>query len=320
MIENGIEGVEYMYLDTDRQKLKDMNASASIKVGRGIIQGLSTKTDSNIIKQVAMNGRKHIQESIEGTHILFIVAGMGGNAGSALAQAIAQIAYDMDILTIAIVTKPIGTGSDEHIKMAEHAIDEIAQHVDSLITIPLDILTPTPEIQANGISYVTVKSIAELITRPNLVGIDFSDVRTVMSRMGQAATGSGKATGENRAKEATFSAISSPLLKDIKFEEARGAIVNITVGPTCVNDKQFMDDFDKACTTVSALFSEDASFVIGYDVNLQMQPSDQLRVALVVTGLDKEADKTVTSDGIPIDFPDEKESMEYWDLPEVQRR
>jgi cell division protein FtsZ len=306
MIESGIEGVEYMYMDTDRQKLKDMNASASIEIGHEVIQGLSTKTDSNIIKQMAMNDRKHIQESIEGTHILFIVAGMGGNAGSGLAQAIAQIAYEMDILTIAIVTKPIATGSDGHIEMAEHAIDEIALHVDSLITIPLDILTPTPEIQANGISYVAVKSIAELITRPNLVGIDFSDIRAVISKMGRAATGSGKATGKNRAKEATFSAISSPHMKDIKFEEAWGAIVNITVGPTFVNDKLFMDDFDKACTTVSALFSEDASFVIGYDVDLQMQPSDQLRVALVVTGLDKEGSKTVTSDGIPIDFPDEK--------------
>jgi cell division protein FtsZ len=317
MIENGIEGVEYMYLDTDRQKLKDMNASASIKVGRGIIQGLSTKTDSNIIKQVAMNGRKHIQESIEGSHILFIVGGMGGNAGSGLAQAIAQIAYEMDILTIAIVTKPIGTGSDEHIEMAEHAIGEIALHVDSLIGIPLDILTPTPEIQANGISYVAIKSIAELITRPNLVGIDFSDIRTVMSKMGQAATGSGKATGENRAKEATFSAISSPLLKDIKFEEARGMIVNITVGTDFS-----IGELDAVASIILQIMPDDASVVIGmeYADDPRIISPDELRVALVVTGLDKEAGKTVTSDGITIDFPDEKESMEYWDLPEVLRR
>jgi cell division protein FtsZ len=177
-------------------------------------------------------------------------------------------------------------------------------------------LTPTPEIQVNGISYVAVKSIAELITRPNIIGIDFSDVRTVMSKMGQAATGLGKATGENRAKEATFSAISSTLMKDIKFEEARGMIVNISAGTDFS-----IGELDAVASIILQIVPDDASVVIGMDyADPRIISPGELRIALVVTGLDKEGGKTVTSDGMLIDFPDEKESMEYWDLPEVLQR
>ena len=294
MIENGIEGVEYIYMDTDRQKLKEMNVLASTKIDQRIAHGLSVKTDFNMIKKMAMNGRKHIQASIEGSHILFVVAGVGGEEGLGLAQAVAQIAHEMDILTIALINKPIGTGSDEYMEMSEHAIDEIAQYVDSIISIPLKILTPTPESQANDISYKAVKGIAELITCPNLVGIDFSDVKAVMSGMGKVVTGSGQATGESRVKKAILTAISSPLLGNISLDQAQGAIVNITVGPTFANDQQFMDDFNEASTTVLALFSEDALVVIGYDTDLQIQPSDQLRITLVVTGLDQERDTEAT--------------------------
>jgi len=340
MIESGIEGVEYLYMDTSRQKLKEMNASASTKIGREIIYGLSVKADSNIIKQVAMNGRKHIQESIEGSHMLFIVAGMGGNSGSGLAQAIAQIAHEMGILTIAIVTKPTGT---ESTKTAEHAIDEIAQYVDSLITIPFGILKPTPEMQANDLSYVTVKGIAELITCPNLVGIDFADIRTVMFEMGTAVTGSGKATGVNRAKEATLAAISSPLLKGIKFEDAQGMIVNISTGRNLS-----IGELDDVGTIISQIVSSDTNVVIGGYDGLRTMSSGELIATMIVTGLDKERDKTAAltpivgseidykslntptnshylnkktvSGSIPIKFPEEKESMEYWDIPEFLRR
>ena len=215
MVESGIEGVEFMCVNTDVQALKNMDAKTSIQIGSSITKGLGAGADPGIGRQAAMEDRERIQEAIAGSDMLFITAGMGGGTGTGAAPVIAQIAKEMGILTVAVVTKPFGFERAKRMQLADQGIKELSSMVDSLITIPNDKLLPVLGKQtsvlevfmkANDVLRGAVQGIAELITCPGLINVDFADVRTVMSEMGLAMMGSGSATGENRAAEAAVAA------------------------------------------------------------------------------------------------------------------
>ncbi|MBC8210973.1 MAG: cell division protein FtsZ [Gammaproteobacteria bacterium] len=290
MVESGIEGVDFMCVNTDVQALKKMDAKTTIQIGSSITKGLGAGADPGVGRQAAMEDRERIQEAISGTDMLFITAGMGGGTGTGAAPVIAQIAKEMGVLTVAVVTKPFGFERGKRMAQANQGIEELAAIVDSLITIPNDKLMPVLGretsllevfLKANDVLRGAVQGIAELITCPGLINVDFADVRTVMSEMGMAMMGSGIATGEGRAKEAAIAAISSPLLEDIDISGAQGILVNITAGLDLA-----IGELDDVGSTITEMASDNATIVIGTVIDSEMV-SGELRVTLVATGLGK---------------------------------
>ena len=358
MVDSTIEGVEFMCVNTDVQALKKMDAKTTIQIGSSITKGLGAGADPGVGRQAAMEDRERIQEAITGTDMLFITAGMGGGTGTGAAPVIAQIAKEMGVLTVAVVTKPFGFERGRRMALAEQGITELSETVDSLITIPNDKLMPVLGKQttvlevfntANDVLRGAVQGIAELITCPGLINVDFADVRTVMSEMGMAMMGSGEATGEDRAKEAAIAAISSPLLEDIDIAGAQGILVNVTAGLDLA-----IGELDDVGSTITELASNDATVVVGTVIDSEMT-SGELRVTLVATGLGKEKkaqqpdvsvatpiikpEKTGHVDyskldqpinlrgssskkivGDTIEIPEDKESMEYLEIPAFLRR
>ncbi len=291
MVESGIEGVEFMCVNTDIQALKNMSSKTTIQIGSSITKGLGAGADPGVGRQAAMEDRERIQESIEGSDMLFITAGMGGGTGTGAAPVIAQIAKEMGILTVAVVTKPFGFERAKRMQLAEMGIKELSNSVDSLITIPNEKLLPVLGKQtsvlevfmkANDVLRGAVQGIAELITCPGLINVDFADVRTVMSEMGMAMMGSGSATGENRATEAAEAAIASPLLEDINISGAQGILVNVTAGLDLA-----IGELDDVGTTITEMASDGATVVVGTVIDSEMS-SGELRVTLVATGLGKD--------------------------------
>ncbi len=358
MVDSHIEGVEFMCVNTDVQALKKMDAKTSIQIGSSITKGLGAGADPGVGRQAAMEDRERIQEAITGTDMLFITAGMGGGTGTGAAPVIAQIAKEMGVLTVAVVTKPFGFERGKRMALAEQGIKELSESVDSLITIPNDKLMPVLGKQttvlevfntANDVLRGAVQGIAELITCPGLINVDFADVRTVMSEMGMAMMGSGEATGEDRATEAAVAAISSPLLEDIDIAGAQGILVNVTAGLDLA-----IGELDDVGSTITELASDDATVVVGTVIDSEMT-SGELRVTLVATGLGKEKkqqkpdvsvatpiikpEKTGQVDytkldqpinmrgttskkvvGDSIEIPEDKESLEYLEIPAFLRR
>ena len=291
MVTAGIEGVEYICLNTDVQALKRMDLRTTMQIGASITKGLGAGADPGIGRQAALEDRERIQETIEGTNMLFVTAGMGGGTGTGAAPVIAQIAKEMGILTVAVVTKPFGFERSKRMAQAEAGIKELASVVDSLITIPNDKLMPVLgketallEVfeKANDVLRGAVQGIAELITCPGLINVDFADVRTVMSEMGMAMMGTGSATGDNRAKEAAQAAISSPLLEDINIAGAQGILVNVTAGLDLA-----IGELDDVGTAITELASPDANVVVGTVIDSNMTDGE-LRVTMVATGLGKD--------------------------------
>ena len=291
MVKSGIEGVEFMCVNTDIQALKNMSAKTSIQIGSTITKGLGAGADPGIGRQAAMEDRERIQEAISGSDMLFITAGMGGGTGTGAAPVIAQIAKEMNILTVAVVTKPFGFERAKRMTLAEQGIKELGAIVDSLITIPNEKLLPVLGKQttvlevfekANDVLKGAVQGIAELITCPGLINVDFADVRTVMSEMGMAMMGTGIATGENRAREAAEAAISSPLLEDVDIAGAQGILVNVTAGLDLA-----IGELDDVGSTITEMATEEATVVVGTVIDSEMS-SGELRVTLVATGLGKE--------------------------------
>ncbi len=354
MVESGIEGVEFMCVNTDVQALKDMSAKTSIQIGSSITKGLGAGADPGIGRQAAMEDRERIQEAIADTDMLFITAGMGGGTGTGAAPIIAQIAKEMGILTVAVVTKPFGFERAKRMQLAEQGIKELSSSVDSLITIPNEKLLPVLGKQttvlevfmkANDVLRGAVQGIAELITCPGLINVVFADVRTVMSEMGMAMMGSGTASGEDRAKVAAEAAISSPLLEDINIAGAQGILVNVTAGLDLS-----IGELDDVGHTITQMASDDATVVVGTVIDSEMS-SGELRVTLVATGLGKDKmqaapapevsdikpEKTGKVDytkldkptvlrgnkkvvGDTIEIPEDKESMDYLEIPAFLRR
>ena len=237
MVATGIEGVDFICINTDSQAIKHSKVKTSLQIGCNITKGLGAGADPEVGRQAAMEDRDRIIELVEGSDMLFITAGMGGGTGTGAAPVVAQIAKELGILTVAVVTKPFGMEGSKRLTSAESGIAELSRHCDSLITIPnqklLTVLGGDVTLldafkAANQVLQGAVQGIAELITRPGMINVDFADVRTVMAETGMAMMGTGVGRGENRAREAAEAAVSSPLLEDVNLNGANGLLITVT--------------------------------------------------------------------------------------------
>ena len=290
MVSQSIEGVEFIAVNTDAQVLRSSSANVTLQIGSAVTKGLGAGANPNVGRQAAEEDRETIRQSLEGADMVFITAGMGGGTGTGAAPEVAKIAKELGILTVAVVTKPFPFEGRKRTEFADQGIEELSKYVDSLITIPNEKLLKvmgrgTPLLQAfseaNNVLRGAVQGIAELITRPGLINVDFADVKTVMSEMGTAMMGSGEGRGEDRAEEAAEAAIACPLLEDIDLSGARGILVNITAGPDFA-----IDEFETVGNAVKAFASENATVVVGTVIDMEM--ADELRVTVVATGIGAE--------------------------------
>ena len=296
MLTVNIDGVEFICANTDSQALKNSSARTIMQLGGNVTKGLGAGADPEVGRQAALEDRDRLMDVLEGSDMVFITAGMGGGTGTGAAPIVAQVAKEMGILTVAVVTRPFGFEGKKRAQIAEEGIMELAQFVDSLITIPneklLSVLGRDVSLlnafsAANDVLLGAVQGIAQLITCPGLINVDFADVRTVMSEMGMAMMGSGKATGEDRAKVAAEAAISSPLLEDINLSGAKGILVNITAGMDLS-----IGEFDEVGSTVKQFASDNATVVVGTVIDPEM--SGEMRVTIVATGLGTQASEELS--------------------------
>lgn len=287
MVAENIDGVEFICANTDAQALKASNAKIHIQLGDELTKGLGAGANPQIGREAAEEDRDHIREILSGADMVFITAGMGGGTGTGAAPVFAEIAKELGILTVAVVTKPFSFEGKQRALAAEDGIRRLAEHVDSLITIPnnklLSVLGKNISLlnafkAANNVLLGAVKGISDLITRPGLINVDFADVRTVMSEMGMAMMGTGSATGEQRARQAAEAAIASPLLEDVNFSGARGILVNITAGLD-----MSIGEFEEVGDVVKEFISDDATVVVGTVIDPEM--TEEMRVTVIVTGL-----------------------------------
>jgi cell division protein FtsZ len=287
MLGASIDGVDFVCANTDAQALKASAAKTALQLGGDITKGLGAGANPDIGRQAALEDRDRISDVLEGADMVFITAGMGGGTGTGAAPVVAQIAKEMGILTVAVVTRPFPFEGKKRSEVATTGIDELSQYVDSLITIPneklLSVLGRDISLldafkAANDVLLGAVQGIAELITCPGLINVDFADVRTVMSEMGMAMMGSGSGRGTERARQAAEAAVSSPLLEDVNLSGARGILVNITSGMDLT-----MGEFEEVGNTVKAFASDNATVVVGTVIDQQMD--DEVRVTVVATGI-----------------------------------
>lgn len=353
MVSQKIEGVEFIAVNTDAQVLRSSSANITLQIGSDVTKGLGAGANPEVGRRAAEEDSATIKQSLSGADMVFITAGMGGGTGTGAAPEVAKIAKELGILTVAVVTKPFPFEGKKRIQIAEQGILELEKYVDSLITIPNEKLLKvmgrgTPLLQAfssaNDVLRGAVQGIAELITLPGLINVDFADVRTVMSEMGTAMMGSGNGSGEDRAEEAAEAAIACPLLEDIDLSGARGILVNITAGPDFA-----IDEFETVGNAVKGFASENATVVVGTVIDMDM--TDDLRVTVVATGIGErkpeislvgnrisrteqmdvpETGKTQTTD--PLDFgeperpsgsddkSDNGNDLEYLDIPAFLRK
>lgn len=300
MMQENIEGVEFICANTDAQALRKSNARTLLQLGEDLTKGLGAGADPEVGRKAAEENRDRIRDVLEGSDMIFITAGMGGGTGTGAAPVFAQIAKELGILTVAVVTKPFIFEGKKRMQVAEHGIRDLAKSVDSLITIPnnklLSVLGKNITLlnafrAANNVLLGAVQGIADLITRPGLINVDFADVRTVMSEMGMAMMGTGVSIGDNRATEAAQAAISSPLLEDIDLSGARGVLVNITAGMD-----MSIGEFESVGEVVKSFTSENATVVVGTVIDPEM--SDELRVTVVATGLGRREEDTGSVIGV----------------------
>ena len=287
MIEKAIGGVEFICTNTDMQALNKSQAKVILQIGIDITKGLGAGARPEIGREAALEDRDRIAETIEGADMLFIAAGMGGGTGTGAAPIIAEVAKEMGILTVAVVTKPFAF-EGKRTKVAQDGLEELSKHVDSLIVIPNEKLMQVlgEDVNfleafraANDVLHNAVAGIAEIINCPGLVNVDFADVRTVMSENGMAMMGSALASGPNRARIAAEQAVASPLLEDVNLANARGVLVNITASPASFTMKEFHD----VMNTIREFTAEDATVIIGNVFDEAI--GDNLRVTMVATGL-----------------------------------
>lgn len=316
MMRGNIEGVDYICANTDAQALNAIDVKTALQIGASLTGGLGAGANPQVGQQAAIEDKERIAEALKDSDMLFITAGMGGGTGTGAAPVVAEVAKELGILTVAVVTKPFSFEGDKRMLLAEQGIEELSQYVDSLITIPNEKLLAvlgkaTTMLEAfkaaNDVLLNAVQGIAELITRPGLMNVDFADVRTVMSEMGMAMMGSGSATGEDRARMAAEAAVNSPLLDDIHLSGAKGVLINITAGLD-----MGIGEFDEVGTTIKEFAREDATVVVGTVIDPDMH--DELRVTVVATGLGEEEEvklpKRDTSVIAPIRPVQEKQATE----------
>ncbi len=289
MVNSSVDGVEFIIANTDSQAIKNCGAKLQLQLGGNVTKGLGAGANPEVGRQAALEDREQIIAALEGADMVFITAGMGGGTGTGAAPVVAQLAKEMGILTVAVVTKPFPFEGRRRMQVALKGIEELSAHCDSLITIPNEKLITVlgrnaTMVQAfraaNDVLQGAVQGIADLIVRPGLINVDFADVRTVMSEMGLAMMGSGSARGDDRAQAAAEAAIQNPLLDDVNLAGANGILVNITAGPDFT-----MAEFDEIGRSIEAFASEDATVVVGTVLDPEMQ--DEVRVTVVATGLNR---------------------------------
>lgn len=282
-----ILGVDFICANTDAQALDNCTVKSILQLGAGITKGLGAGADPEVGRRAAEEDRDRIKDVLDGADMVFITAGMGGGTGTGAAPIVASVARELGILTVAVVTKPFPFEGGKRSKVAMEGIAELGKHVDSLITIPNEKLLAVLGKEmtlldafkaANDVLLNATQGIAELITRPGLINVDFADVKTVMSQMGVSMMGTGAASGDNRAREAAEKAINSPLLEDIDLAGAKGILVNITAGLS-----MSIGEFDDVGNTVRDFADDEATVVVGTVIDPDLQ--DELRVTVVATGL-----------------------------------
>ncbi len=296
MLKHVIEGVEFIVANTDAQAMKVIPADRTLQLGGDITKGLGAGANPDVGRNAALEDRDAISEVLTETDMVFITAGMGGGTGTGAAPVVAEIAREMGILTVAIVTRPFGFEGRRRTHVADQGIAALEKYVDSLIVVPNEKLLPVlgknaslmaAFAEANNVLQGAVRGIADLIIRPGMINVDFADVRTVMSEMGKAMMGTGIAAGEDRAAKAAEMAIRSPLLEDVDLSGARGILVNITSGPDFT-----LGEFDQVGHVVEQISDDNANVVVGTVIDPEM--SDQISVTVVATGLGgAQAPKTV---------------------------
>src|SRR5690554_6586250 len=321
MVNKEVEGVEFICANTEAQALSRNAARTALHIGGELTKGLGAGANPEIGRQAAIEDRERIAETLSGADMVFITAGMGGGTGTGAAPIVAEVARELGILTVAVVTRPFPFEGRKRMKIAEEGINELRDAVDSLIIIPneklLAVMGKKTSLldafaSANDVLLGAVQGIADLITRNGMINVDFADVKTVMSEMGMAMMGTGRATGENRAREAAEAAVRSPLLEDINLQGAKGILVNITAGMD-LN----LGEFSEVGDIVREFASDSATVVVGTVIDPEM--TDELKVTVVATGLGGEREKptkvvdnTRTLDG--------KTDYNQLDRPAVLRR
>ncbi|SEG33053.1 cell division protein FtsZ [Marinobacterium lutimaris] len=289
MVTSEVEGVEFICANTDAQALSKMAARTVLHIGGELTKGLGAGANPEVGRSAAMEDRDRIAEALSGADMVFITAGMGGGTGTGAAPIVAEVAREMGILTVAVVTRPFPFEGRKRMKIADQGIRELQESVDSLIIIPNEKLLPVlgkncsllqAFSTANDVLKGAVQGIADLIIRPGMINVDFADVRTVMSEMGMAMMGTGKARGDGRAEEATLAAINSPLLEDVDLKGASGILVNITAGMDLG-----LGEFSEIGDLVEEYASENATIVVGTVIDPDM--TEELKVTVVATGLAK---------------------------------
>ncbi|MFN3751271.1 MAG: cell division protein FtsZ [Thiobacillus sp.] len=286
MISSGLSGVEFIAINTDAQALARNQAKVQLQLGNAVTKGLGAGANPDIGREAALEDRERIAELIDGADMLFITAGMGGGTGTGAAPVVAEVAKELGILTVAVVTKPF-MFEGKRVRAANAGIEALSRHVDSLIIIPneklMQVLGDDVSMldafkAANNVLHGAVGGIAEVINCPGLVNVDFADVRTVMSEMGMAMMGSAQASGDNRARIAAEQAVASPLLEDVNLAGARGVLVNITASSTVK-----MREIHEVMNTIKSFTAEEATVIVGQVIDDSME--DTLRVTMVATGL-----------------------------------
>ncbi len=287
MLTGNIEGVDFICANTDAQALRNSSARTILQLGTDLTKGLGAGANPEIGQQAALEDRERVMALLEGTDMVFITAGMGGGTGTGAAPIIAQIAKELGVLTVAVVTRPFPFEGRKRGTIADQGILELSQHVDSLIVIPneklLSVLGRDTSLldafrAANDVLYSAVQGISELITRPGLINVDFADVTTVMQDKGMAMMGTGRAKGENRARKAAIEAISSPLLENIDLSGAKGLLVNLTAGLDLT-----IGEFEEMGDVLEEFASENATVVVGTALDPEMR--DEVRVTVIATGV-----------------------------------
>ncbi|ARU32809.1 cell division protein FtsZ [Sulfuriferula sp. AH1] len=286
MIDCGVEGVEFISINTDAQALQRNKAKVQLQLGTGVTRGLGAGANPEVGREAALEDRERIAELIDGADMLFVTAGMGGGTGTGAAPVVAEVAKEMGILTVAVVTKPF-LFEGKRVRLANAGIEALSRHVDSLIVIPneklMQVLGEDVSMldafkAANNVLHGAVAGIAEVINCPGMVNVDFADVKTVMSEMGMAMMGSAAAVGADRARIAAQQAVASPLLEDVNLAGARGVLVNVTASTSFK-----MKEYYEVMNTIKGFTAEEATVIVGTVIDENI--GDELRVTIVATGL-----------------------------------
>ena len=291
MIEAGIEGIEFLVANTDLQALKRSKAPLKIQLGSKLTKGLGAGANPNVGREAALEDTDKIIEVLEGADMVFVTTGLGGGTGTGGAPIIASLATELEALTVAVVTKPFQFEGRRRMQQAENGLRELRECVDTVITIPNERLLHTVEKNsslgesfgvADDVLRQAVQGISDLITVPGLINLDFADVKSIMAGMGMALMGAGRASGENRAIEATQQAISSPLLEEATIQGAKGVLINITGGPDLT-----LYEVNTASTIIREAADEDANIIFGAVIDEHMR--DEMKITVIATGFGEEA-------------------------------